>query len=79
MPSLDQLLTSPQTEQDAALVEGELVMWSGRPYLRVNDEPELWGPLKGAGSHAEGDELLVGISQTGNYWVVASASPTTRT
>jgi hypothetical protein len=72
MPSLDQLLTSPQTEQDAALVEGELVMWSGRPYLRVNDEPELWGPLKGAGSH-------VGISQTGNYWVVASASPTTRT
>lgn len=71
MPSLDQVLEKRHTEQDASLVQGELVLRSGVPYLRVNDAAALWGPLRAADGLDDGTELLVGVSQTGDYWVVA--------
>lgn len=73
MPSLDQLLLPSQTEQSTSLVEGELVRRSGTAYLRVDGSGALWGPLEGASGYAAGDQLLVAVSQDGNYWVVAPA------
>lgn len=71
MPSLDRVLERRHTEQDAPLVQGELVMRKGAPYARVNGAAALWGPLRAAGDAEEGAEVLVAVSQTGDYWVVA--------
>lgn len=71
MPSLDQLLEPKQTEQTTALVEGELVLRSGTPYLRVDGSGALWGPLRAADGLDADAEVLVAVSQAGHYWVVA--------
>lgn len=71
MPSLDQVLAPEAREQDAPLVEGELVLRSGVPYARINGSAALWGPLRGAEDLDSGTDVLVAVSQTGGYWVVA--------
>jgi hypothetical protein len=71
VPSLDQLLAPPVREQDAPLVEGELVLQGGARYARINGDRALWGPLEGAAAATEGDTVLVAVSQLGTYWVIA--------
>jgi hypothetical protein len=73
MPSLDQVLAPSASEQTTPLVQGELALRKGVPYARVNGSAALWGPLRGLPADTDaGSELLVGVSQTGDYWVVAT-------
>jgi|tagenome__1003787_1003787.scaffolds.fasta_scaffold18087400_2 hypothetical protein len=72
MPSLDQLLAPKASEQTTPLVEGELVRRGADPYLKVNGQAALWGPLRAAGATPDGTAVLVAVSQTGDCWVVAS-------
>ena len=71
MPSLDQLLQAHPSEQETVLVEGEVIRRGADAYVRVNGSAALWGPLTGADYAADGETVLVGISQDGGYWVVA--------
>jgi hypothetical protein len=72
MPSLDALLRAVPREQDAQLLEGQLVKRSGGAYARIGDSGALLGPLRAADDLADGEDVLLAVSQLGNYWVVAS-------
>lgn len=71
MPSLDRLLAPRPSEQAAQLLQGELVLHAGAPYLRVADQTALWGPLRAADGAEVGALVLVAVDHLGDYWVVA--------
>jgi microcystin-dependent protein len=71
MPDLDQVLAAPPSSPGTReIVEGELVVRTDGRYARVDDSGALWGPVVGGDGAADGDAILVGISQDGRPFVL---------
>lgn len=73
MPSLDQVLAQPPPGPgDLQVLEGDLVVRNGERYARIDGDAALWGPLVAADELADGDTVLIAVSQEGRLWAIAS-------
>jgi microcystin-dependent protein len=75
--ALDQVLaTPPSSPATREVLEGTLVVRGSDRYARVDDSAALWGPVVGGDGATDGDVVLLGISQTGQPYVVHPATAT---
>lgn len=64
---------SPGKAEDQAILKAKLVKQGGKDYAKVDNSTALWGPVFGASGLSSGAEIVVGIDQSNQLYVIYPA------